>query len=124
MCRSGVLSQHIWAELHKGATFRIGDSCRRDEIGGTAEIGGNTMNAQRPALRLVHGALDAPAVEWAWFCGHCAASAPGGAAPPPAARVCRSCGLGLLLETRRDILPAVRDAFLVVDAHLLVQAMS
>ena len=79
--------------------------------------------SQRPALRLVQGALAAP-VEWAWFCGHCAAPSPGGDPPAPAARVCTSCGLGLLLETRADVLPAPRSAFLVVDAGLLVQAMS
>jgi PAS domain-containing protein len=38
--------------------------------------------------------------------------------------VCTSCGLGLLLETREDALPTDRDAFLVVDRALLVQAMS
>jgi PAS domain-containing protein len=79
----------------------------------------------RPALRLVQGAQTVPAeVEWAWFCGHCAAPAPGSDAPPPTARVCSSCGLGLLLETRRDIAPGTRDAFLVIDSGLLVQAMS
>jgi PAS domain-containing protein len=77
---------------------------------------------ERPALRLVEGGLD-PAVDWRWFCGHCAAPSPAGA-PPPTARVCTSCGLGLLLETREDAIPADRDAFLVVDSSLLVQAMS
>jgi PAS domain-containing protein len=38
--------------------------------------------------------------------------------------VCRSCGLGLLLETRRDVVPSDRDAFLVIDTALLIQAMS
>jgi PAS domain-containing protein len=32
--------------------------------------------------------------------------------------------LGLLLEAREDAVPANRDAFLVVDSSLLVQAMS
>jgi hypothetical protein len=63
-------------------------------------------------------------VPWRWFCGHCAAPSPSGAAPPPTARVCTSCGLGLLLETREDAVPDSRDAFLVVDSALLVQAMS
>ncbi|HET9105332.1 MAG TPA: PAS domain-containing protein [Solirubrobacteraceae bacterium] len=39
-------------------------------------------------------------------------------------RVCPSCGLGLLLEAREDAVPGDRDAFLVVDAALRVQAMS
>ncbi|HET8978122.1 MAG TPA: PAS domain-containing protein [Solirubrobacteraceae bacterium] len=78
---------------------------------------------QRPALRLVEGGLDANAA-WLWFCGHCAAPSPNGAAPPPTARVCTSCGLGLLLEAREDAVPSARDAFLVVDSQLLIQAMS
>lgn len=78
---------------------------------------------ERPVLRLVEGGLDTTA-EWLWFCGHCASPSPGGAAPPPSARVCPSCGLGLLLEARADVVPSARDAFLVVDRLLLVQAMS
>jgi PAS domain-containing protein len=38
--------------------------------------------------------------------------------------VCPSCGLGLLLEARADAVPGDRDAFLVIDSALLVQAMS
>jgi hypothetical protein len=32
--------------------------------------------------------------------------------------------LGLLLEAREDAIPSLRDAFLVIDSGLLVQAMS
>jgi PAS domain-containing protein len=77
---------------------------------------------QRSALTLVSGGRDPETFRW--FCGHCAAPSPGGAAPPPTARVCTRCGLGLLLETREDAVPDPRDAFLVVDSQLLVQAMS
>jgi PAS domain-containing protein len=77
----------------------------------------------RPALKLVEGGLDSTAA-WLWFCGHCAAPSPNGAAPPPTARVCTSCGLGLLLEAREDAVPSGRDAFLVVDGSLAIQAMS
>ena len=77
---------------------------------------------QRPALRLVEGGLDSTAT-WLWFCGHCAAPSPNGA-PAPTARVCTSCGLGLLLEAREDAVPSNKDAFLVVDSTLAVQAMS
>jgi hypothetical protein len=77
----------------------------------------------RPALRLVEG-HSTPAIEWGWFCGNCAAPSPRGDAPPPTARVCSSCGLGLLLETRQDVLPKPHDAFLVIDSALLVQAVS
>jgi PAS domain-containing protein len=78
---------------------------------------------QRSALTLVSGARETPET-FRWFCGHCAAPSPGGAPPPPTARVCTRCGLGLLLETREDAVPDPRDAFLVVDSRLLVQAMS
>ena len=84
------------------------------------------MTAQkgfRPALRLVEGAASQSA-PWAWFCGHCAAPAPGDVPPAPSARVCTSCGLGLLLETRADAVPTERDAFVVIDNALLVQAVS
>jgi PAS domain-containing protein len=79
----------------------------------------------RPALRLVQRAEIAPAeVQWAWFCGNCAAPSPSTEPPAPSARVCKSCGLGLLLETRSDTAPTADDAFLVIDNALLVQAMS
>jgi hypothetical protein len=78
---------------------------------------------QRYALTLVSGGRDTPET-YRWFCGHCASPSPGGAAPAPTARVCARCGLGLLLETREDAVPDARDAFLVVDSRLLVQAMS
>ena len=77
----------------------------------------------RPALRLVKSAGGEP-VEFAWFCGHCAAPARGDQPPAPVARVCQSCGLGVMLETRRDVAPSHRDAFLVIDSSLLVQGMS
>ena len=79
--------------------------------------------ASRPQLRLVTG-QQAAQTEWAWFCGHCAARAPGDQPPAPIARVCRSCGLGLLLEAPAQALPSTRDAYLVIDSGLLVQAMS
>jgi hypothetical protein len=77
----------------------------------------------RPSLKLVEGGL-AHDVPWLWFCGHCAAPSPNGGPPPPNGRVCASCGLGLLLEAREDAVPDSRDAFLVVDSAMLVQAMS
>jgi hypothetical protein len=77
----------------------------------------------RAALTVVSGGRDALGT-FSWFCGHCAAPAPGGSAPAPTARVCNSCGLGLLLEAREDAVPEPTDAFLVVDSRLLVQAMS
>jgi hypothetical protein len=85
--------------------------------------GGMRAGGGRPSLRLLQGACDDD-VAWSWFCGRCAAPSPGGEAPAPVARVCRACGLGLLLEARADAIPTAGDAFLVVDAGLLVQAVS
>jgi hypothetical protein len=76
-----------------------------------------------PALRIVDRGLDT-AVEWRWFCGYCAASPPDGRVPSPSGRVCASCGLGVMLETRADAIPTDRDAFLIVDGRLLTQAAS
>jgi PAS domain-containing protein len=39
-------------------------------------------------------------------------------------RVCSSCGLGLLLETRIDLVPSPADAFIVVDSQLAIEAVS
>jgi hypothetical protein len=81
------------------------------------------LHKSRPQLRLV----ESPSVvepEWKWFCGHCATATPNGDPPPPNARVCPSCSLGLLLETRSDVVPSSKDAFLVVDSALLIQAVS
>jgi hypothetical protein len=86
-----------------------------------SELSGGTAKA--PALRLVHGAHESEP-EWTWFCGRCAAPSPDGLPPAPYARVCGECGLGLLLETRRDVAPKTRQAFVVVDSALLVQAVS
>src|ERR1700730_2482157 len=82
-----------------------------------------TATRARSQLRLVHGAEHLP-VESSWFCGRCAAPSPGGEPPVPTARVCPSCGMGVLLETRLDAVPTPSDPFLVVDSKLLVQAMS
>ena len=77
----------------------------------------------RSALRVIEGGLD-PTIEWRWFCGHCAAPSPSGGPPTPISRVCGACGLGILLETRADAVPAGDEAFLVVDARLSIQALS
>jgi hypothetical protein len=84
---------------------------------------GSSRRQERPALSLVERHLD-QAVDWAWFCGHCAAPSPGGVAPAANRRVCGTCGLGVLLATRPDARPGRHDAFLVIDSRLTVQAMS
>jgi PAS domain-containing protein len=81
------------------------------------------IRKSRPQLKLVERTPTAEA-KWTWFCGHCATVTPEGYAPSPSTRVCLSCNLGLLLETRSDIVPTSQDAFLVVDSALLIQAVS
>ncbi len=83
----------------------------------------NSKAMSRPALRLVGEPSQTP-IEYTWFCGHCAAPAPTSVPPAPSARVCDECGLGLLLETRRDLAPGPRDAYVVIDAQLRVQGVS
>lgn len=77
--------------------------------------------ASRRALALVPGTREheRPTI---WFCGHCGARPSG--PPAPHARVCTSCGLGLLLETVADTAPEAGGAFLVLDRSLLVCAVS
>jgi hypothetical protein len=55
------------------------------------------------------------------FCSHCGDRP---SAMPAASRVCEACGLGLLLQSNRDVAPAVGDPFLVLDASLSVCAVS
>jgi hypothetical protein len=55
------------------------------------------------------------------FCSHC------GERPvieDPDSRVCRTCELGLLLQSRTEVAPAPGDPFLVLDASLSVCAVS
>jgi len=84
----------------------------------------NGLTRSRPALKLVRGTQQEAPVQHIWFCGHCASPAPGGAPPAPVARVCNSCGLGLMLEARSEIVPDERDAFLVVDSTMSIQGVS
>jgi hypothetical protein len=59
-----------------------------------------------------------------WFCGHCG-TRPSLTGPPATnARVCESCGLGLLLETLADAAPEAGGAFIVLDRSLAVCAVS
>jgi hypothetical protein len=82
-----------------------------------------TPTGKKRALRLVHSSSEA-LPQAAWFCGKCAAPVTCGLLPRPDARVCRACGLGLLLEARADGAPAEGEAFLVVDGAMTVQAVS
>jgi hypothetical protein len=80
-----------------------------------------TPSAPPPMLRLIHGAREDPSA-WTWFCSQCAAAPSEDVSA--LARVCASCGMGLMLETQANAAPAPDDAFLVVDARLTVQSLS
>jgi hypothetical protein len=58
------------------------------------------------------------------FCGHCGRAPSDNSLGEPPARVCRRCGMGLVLTAPADAAPAAADPFLVVDASLTVCAMS
>jgi len=77
----------------------------------------------RAMLRLVPSTTE-EACPSQWFCGHCGAPPPDNRTPAPPARVCPSCGLGLLLEARADVAPRPEDAFMIVDSSLHVCAVS
>src|SRR5581483_2512373 len=59
-----------------------------------------------------------------WFCACCGWSGSAGKEPHPFERICSKCGVGLLLETVAEIAPADTDAFLVIDNHFEVAAVS
>src|ERR1700732_5193291 len=75
---------------------------------------------QQQQLRLVSSRLEA---EWSWFCGHCGAP-PDGAAVPLPARVCERCRWGVVLEGRSAAVPQPGEAFVIVDADLVLHAVS
>ena len=57
------------------------------------------------------------------FCGHCGRP-PEVTEEQPSTRVCRRCGLGLVLQAPKGIAPQVGEPFLVVDSRLEVCALS
>lgn len=79
------------------------------------------MSAER-ALRIAGAPAPRPAEPPVVFCSHCARRPE--VVPEVGTRVCGSCHLGLLLEAPRDLAPAARDAFVVCDRSLAVQALS
>ena len=81
----------------------------------------DALTPRRTALALVQSPAPEPAQPRVAFCSHC------GRRPRAAvrtSRVCASCALGLILETRGDVAPAAGDAFLVLDSSLSVCAVS
>ena len=76
----------------------------------------------RPALRLV-APVEREAAPLVSFCSHCGTH-PEPELAPSASRVCATCGLGLILESRADVAPEAGDAFLVLDRSLAVCAVS
>src|ERR1700749_2993770 len=82
-----------------------------------------TARTARPALRLVTPLESEAPVAPVSFCSHCGTrTTPDGASAR--SRVCGSCGLGLILESREDTAPHAGDAFLVLDRSLAVCAVS
>jgi diguanylate cyclase (GGDEF)-like protein len=54
------------------------------------------------------------------FCTHCGDRSP----PEHTARMCGECGLGIVISAPGDAAPAGTDAFLVLDQHMLIAAIS
>ena len=82
-----------------------------------------TARTGRPALRLVTAPERKGPAQLVSFCSHCGAR-PAPLAPASSSRVCRTCGLGLILECDADVAPRPGDAFLVLDRSLAVCAVS
>lgn len=57
------------------------------------------------------------------FCGHCGRP-PEAPDTQPATRVCRRCGLGLVLQAPKGVAPRAGEPFLVVDSRMEVCAVS
>ena len=79
------------------------------------------LKSRRGVLALVPSPAPEPSQPKISFCSHC------GARPVTehrSSRVCESCALGLILESRADVAPAVGGAFLVLDDSLSVCAVS
>lgn len=60
---------------------------------------------------------------WAWFCGYCGTPYDKDAPPEPMARVCGKCSFGLLIEAPQPVAPDSREAFVIVDHDLRLQAV-
>lgn len=76
--------------------------------------------AERP-LRPVRPAGTGQALRT--FCGHCGRT-PEDERADKNARVCPTCGMGVLLQAPQDAAPSTSDPFLVVDDKLTVCALS
>lgn len=60
---------------------------------------------------------------WTWFCGYCGIPHDKDEPPEPMARVCGKCSFGLLIEAPQPVAPDSREAFLIVDHELRLQAV-
>ena len=77
------------------------------------------MSPQSAILR----AIEPDAPRRRTFCGYCGRR-PAEDAEQAESRVCGDCGLGLLLSADEALSPARSDPFLVVDAGLMIRALS
>ena len=78
--------------------------------------------SRRASLQLVGRRAARSDVGTATFCSHCGEAPDGDPAGAP--RVCGSCGMGLMLQAPADVAPDSDAPFLVVDATLIVGAVS
>ena len=83
-----------------------------------------TARSGRPALHLVTPLEHEPPAPLVSFCSHCGTRPASPLAAGSRSRVCATCGLGLILESRADVAPSSGDAFLVLDRTLAVCAVS
>lgn len=77
---------------------------------------------RRAALALVPDFASDPGPS-VWFCSHCGVQ-PEQCSEDAPSRVCDTCGLGVLLQTRSDAAPEHGGAFIVLDHSLSVCAVS
>jgi hypothetical protein len=78
------------------------------------------VQARSSSLQLVSAAVVEADTE-SWFCGRCTDSTP---PKHPLARVCRTCGLGLMLRTDRTSAPSADSPFLIIGQRLTIEAVS
>lgn len=74
-----------------------------------------------PLVAVPDSIVEAAPQPLVWFCSHCGARPSAG---PPAARVCGTCALGVLLQAPADVAPPDGGAFIVLDDSLSICAVS
>lgn len=83
-----------------------------------------TSREGRAALSIVPSHAPERSAPSVAFCSHCGTRPASTEKVEPDSRVCRKCGLGLLLESSADVAPEAGQPFLVLDSSLSVCAVS